>query len=647
MKIGGGPAGRLYPTRHSQRPPKRQSTDKAAPPPARLPRKKALLIGISYNGDESGDSMRPLVGPYADVEAMYQLIVRRYGYQMADITVLRDDGEGVQPTRMNILRAIDELVRDAGKGDRFFFHYCGHTIQTQNNSFSEEDGMDECLVPSDGELNRIMDNELRRHLVEPLPIGTSLVAVFDSCHSASLLDLEHFRCNRAYVPWISKGKRKSDEMWNAIVRKHALPLQALSKQGTPSNSPLASRTPTFTDLNARSPLAPHTSPDQPSAVLGDEDLVPTRPSSPTTSPNSPVVTTRRIYEAARTSRRLQAWRTDVDALEMNVAEEPTLPRAETDGDGRKPKGLRWSKTDRNVNGKRASLPLVPPTPSTRIMRQLHRKDDVQATRERRTTVSRARAVSLLSQRNVPGKENIHVADKRPALKVAVPQPRPVSWLGEERECDSPVPVWPCDGVTCRDSSHGYNDDGADVISLASCKDHQLSWEDSSGGSMTRELVRILDQDPHPTLRSLLTGVSHALHRMSLDRHLATRKYKRDLKAWKIWQRQNGVPVKVGASRGAQAASPALSRASTVFPPTPLGEFQNETSSVSPAQEEPPKPWGANATWLPGDRDEQQPPAAPPLGTAKTNGPQVFDMDNFQDPQLASHRPLDMERQWMM
>ena len=51
-------------------------------------------------------------------------------------------------------------------------------------------------------------------------------AVFDSCHSCSLLgrfcisfwftanyiilDLEHFRCNRVYVPWRNKGRRKSD-----------------------------------------------------------------------------------------------------------------------------------------------------------------------------------------------------------------------------------------------------------------------------------------------------------------------------------------------------------------------------------------------------------------------------------------------------
>ncbi|KAJ7054088.1 peptidase C14, caspase domain-containing protein, partial [Mycena amicta] len=182
---------------------------------SRPPRKKALLIGINYNngGDEAA-AFCVLKGPHADIDEVYKLIAGKYGYQETDIVVLRDDGEGVQPTRVNILRAIDDLVRDARKGDRFFFHYCGHTIQVENHSNSEEDGMDECLVPADN--IKIMDNELRRHLVDPLPVGSSLVAVFDSCHSASLLDLAHFRCNRIYVPWISKGRRRSDEIWNAV-----------------------------------------------------------------------------------------------------------------------------------------------------------------------------------------------------------------------------------------------------------------------------------------------------------------------------------------------------------------------------------------------------------------------------------------------
>ncbi|KAJ7893486.1 hypothetical protein B0H13DRAFT_2339705 [Mycena leptocephala] len=111
------------------------------------------------------------------------------GHLFGVTVTLLDSGEGVQLTRANILRAIGDPVRGARQGDRFFFHYCGHATQIENWSNSEEDGMDECLVPVDGEAHEIMDNigshpccrlfprrhtinrnsELRRHLIDAPP----------------------------------------------------------------------------------------------------------------------------------------------------------------------------------------------------------------------------------------------------------------------------------------------------------------------------------------------------------------------------------------------------------------------------------------------------------------------------------------------
>jgi Caspase domain len=54
--------------------------------------------------------------------------------------------------------------------------------------------MDELIVTYDNDL--IRDDELRQMLVGPLPAGVKLTAVFDSCHSASLLgeSLCFYRC---------------------------------------------------------------------------------------------------------------------------------------------------------------------------------------------------------------------------------------------------------------------------------------------------------------------------------------------------------------------------------------------------------------------------------------------------------------------
>ncbi|KAF8903597.1 peptidase C14, caspase domain-containing protein [Mucidula mucida] len=206
------------------------------------PKRRALLIGINYSGPkqrfvkrlwrDSASTARSgqLQGSHVDVWQMKDLVMKEYHYSPDDIVTLIDDGGDprFQPTRENILREIDNLVRDAKPGDHFFFHYSGHVEQIRNKDNTEEDGMDECLLPMDAKGKDVDDEKLmirdnlRAHLVDSLPVGSQLIAVFDSCHSASLLDLDHFRCNRVYVPYVSKGRRKSDSLWNHNVRKNAL-----------------------------------------------------------------------------------------------------------------------------------------------------------------------------------------------------------------------------------------------------------------------------------------------------------------------------------------------------------------------------------------------------------------------------------------
>ncbi|KAG7094584.1 hypothetical protein E1B28_005410 [Marasmius oreades] len=181
---------------------------------AEKPKKRALLIGVQ--GSEGA-----LKGPHRDVAVMKDLLIDNYGYLPKDIVTLVDtkDAKQKQPTHDNMIEEMMNLVKDAVAGDRFFFHYAGHATQEQNKDNKEEDGMDECIIPCDGKL--IKDDVLRTILVDSLPPKSHLVAIFDSCHSASLLDLKHFRCNRVYVPWISKGRRRSDSKWYANVRRNA------------------------------------------------------------------------------------------------------------------------------------------------------------------------------------------------------------------------------------------------------------------------------------------------------------------------------------------------------------------------------------------------------------------------------------------
>ncbi|KAJ6514316.1 peptidase C14, caspase domain-containing protein [Mycena vitilis] len=447
-------------------------------------KKKALLIGI--NGLSSpAVGYDALHGPHQDVADMRNLLIGTYGYLDEDIQVLVDDGisEHLQPDRRNILNCIDALANGAQAGDKLFFHYCGHTVQVPSRSNTEEDGLDECIVPLDGEDCMIHDNELRARLVDKLPGGTSLVAVFDSCHSASLLDLEHLRCNRVFVPWVSKEKRRSTGIGARMAQQLAI-------------SPVAPTARTMQQSPTRICLC---------SPLLSPRMGPCSPLSPRRSPRSPL------------SFRAAPWNIPVTDREGGASGAGTLRRTLS----------------------------VPHSPSSRK--------------------SRTPAPLKLWDTN---KENLGVnalaTGSPPSPKPISPPPQsalPTPWTA----CESPEESY-CKGWCRAGGSSPFKSEDADVpdvISLASCKDSELSWESPQGAGMTQALIQVLEIDPHPSLRDLVTEISHTLHVLAMERHLRAQ-------TWNRYRKARGI---------------------------------------------------------------------------KSAGTGSFDTETFQHPQIASHKPLDLDSKW--
>ncbi|KAL1948703.1 hypothetical protein VTO73DRAFT_10509 [Trametes versicolor] len=196
-------------------------------PTTRTPVKRALVIGINYAPvDDDASEGGTLVCAHRDAREWRELLLNTYGYRTEEITLMLDATDVPlerQPTKKNILHQIYKLVDGLQSGDRVVFFYAGHSRQLESKSKTEDDGFDEALVPVDHSDNRglIIDNDLRRMLVDPLPDGASLTAIFDSCHSGTLLDLDHYFCNAVYFPWLSKGKRRSKSQWQVVGRKPA------------------------------------------------------------------------------------------------------------------------------------------------------------------------------------------------------------------------------------------------------------------------------------------------------------------------------------------------------------------------------------------------------------------------------------------
>ncbi|OCF55078.1 metacaspase [Kwoniella mangroviensis CBS 10435] len=152
--------------------------------------RKALLIGINYFGT-AGE----LAGCINDAHNVQRFICERFGYIPADIVMLTDDTNDPRtlPTRENIIKGMRWLVEGAQRDDALFLHYSGHGTQTEDLDGDEGDDDDEAICPLDYETAGLIIDEDTNHelVVKPLPAGCRLTAIFDSCHSGTVMDLPY------------------------------------------------------------------------------------------------------------------------------------------------------------------------------------------------------------------------------------------------------------------------------------------------------------------------------------------------------------------------------------------------------------------------------------------------------------------------
>ncbi|KAK6852445.1 metacaspase [Apiospora arundinis] len=152
-------------------------------------KRKALLIGINYFGQEG-----ELRGCVNDANNVSNFLMERYNYKREDMIMLTDDTSDprLQPTKANILRGMQWLVEGARADDALFLHYSGHGGQTEDLDGDEDDGYDEVIYPLDYKTaGHIVDDEIHHIVVRPLLPGVRLTAIFDSCHSGTVMDLPY------------------------------------------------------------------------------------------------------------------------------------------------------------------------------------------------------------------------------------------------------------------------------------------------------------------------------------------------------------------------------------------------------------------------------------------------------------------------
>ena len=156
--------------------------------------KKALLIGINYTSNANKKNV--LGGCINDVLDV-QNALRKHRPGATEFRVLRDDAAAPEtwPSGANIAAGLKWLVEGLGPGDAAYLHYSGHGNLVRDVSGDEASGFDSCIyaVPftDKSKFECITDDVLRTLLVDAVPEGATLTAVFDCCNSGTCLDLRY------------------------------------------------------------------------------------------------------------------------------------------------------------------------------------------------------------------------------------------------------------------------------------------------------------------------------------------------------------------------------------------------------------------------------------------------------------------------
>ncbi|KAJ3536708.1 hypothetical protein NMY22_g5914 [Coprinellus aureogranulatus] len=169
----------------------------------------ALLIGINYMPLEirKVPPSHSMAKPRATMRSLKE--PHRYDAQHNNLQVPVDQEDLCNiPTKENISKQLDDFVANAQREDTstsLVFFFAGHSTQEDTEYIEGADGMDEFMIAFD--YRRRQDSVLKRGKVVRIPDETRLAEVFDTCHTATMLDMES--CNGAHFLRVRESKHSS------------------------------------------------------------------------------------------------------------------------------------------------------------------------------------------------------------------------------------------------------------------------------------------------------------------------------------------------------------------------------------------------------------------------------------------------------
>jgi len=150
--------------------------------------KRALIVGIGAYPSESGWCK---IHGDNDVPLISTALIHK-GFITNNIRCLTNENA----TKKNIIKSLNQLIKQAKINDFLYIHVSTHGQQIVDVDGDEADGLDESIIPFDayktfvkGQYegkNHLIDDELNRYLTslrEKIGKSGSLLVVIDACHS--------------------------------------------------------------------------------------------------------------------------------------------------------------------------------------------------------------------------------------------------------------------------------------------------------------------------------------------------------------------------------------------------------------------------------------------------------------------------------
>ena len=147
----------------------------------------AILFGVNY--ERSPDAK--LRGCINDVNNMASFLKSKAGYN--DVRVFTDEKTDEPTSGRSILRKLHTLARESHrkKLEKVWIHFSGHGCNIKDRSGDENDGLDECILPSDFKTRGIITDNMIKGILRRFYYKTKLTCIFDCCHSGTICDLKY------------------------------------------------------------------------------------------------------------------------------------------------------------------------------------------------------------------------------------------------------------------------------------------------------------------------------------------------------------------------------------------------------------------------------------------------------------------------